>query len=378
MKILFLTDGITPYVTGGMQQFANILVKLLLNKNISITLVHCGFKGQTEFNDTFESHFSSEERKKLESIFIPFLNKGKWPGHYIYENKVYSNLIYNKLKGRLNEFNLIYAQGFTGWAFGKTKNRPKLLVNFHGFEMYQAAPNLKVKLEHLLLRPFVKNNCLRSDYVYSFGGKITTIIKKLGISEQKILNQSNGIESKWIHQASLTKKPLHFIFIGRNERRKGIEELTQAIIELRRSNQINFKFTFIGPIVPNDELKSSVDYLGEIKDQPKIHEHLRNADILVCPSHAEGMPTVILEAMANGLAIITSDVGASSKMIDGNGILLSKITPLTITNAILNLDQLPIAEIDQMKIKSIGLVESKFIWERIAKNIVEDFQQILS
>jgi len=196
MNVLFLTDGITPYVTGGMQQFAHVLVKLLLNKDINITLVHCGEKGSSKFSDDISQHFEKEQLNRLETVFIPFLNKGKWPGHYIYENKVYSQLIFQHFKDQLNDFDIVYAQGFTGWAFGKQKIKPKLLVNFHGFEMYQKAPNLKVKIEHLMLRPSVKSNCKRSDYVYSFGGKITDIIKSLGVAEDKILNQSNGIEAK--------------------------------------------------------------------------------------------------------------------------------------------------------------------------------------
>ena len=360
MNILFLTDGITPYVTGGMQQFANVLIKLLLKQGVSITLVHCGRKGETTFSEDLSSQFNSLEDEQLKTVFIPFLNKGKWPGHYIYENKIYSELAYQHFKDQLDNFDIIYAQGFTGWAFGKKPLKPKLLVNFHGFEMYQKAPNLKVKLEHFLLRPFVKSNCSRADYVYSFGGRITDILKNIGIPEAKILDQSNGIETRWLHEPKATSKPLQFIFIGRNERRKGIEELSEALIQLKQKGQFNFEFNFIGPIVPHHELEDKVSYLGEIKDQALIHQYLQNADVLVCPSHAEGMPTVILEAMANGLAIITSNVGASSKMINENGILLEAPSPTSIIKAINQINSADISTIDHMKQKSFNLVKDAF------------------
>ncbi|MFK8046324.1 MAG: glycosyltransferase family 4 protein, partial [Crocinitomicaceae bacterium] len=366
MNVLFLTDGITPYVTGGMQQFASVLVKLLLNQNISITLVHCGEKGSSEFTNDILQHFEKKQLRRLKTVFIPFLNKGKWPGHYIYENKVYSQLIYQHFKAQVNDYDIVYAQGFTGWAFGRQTIKPKLLVNFHGFEMYQKAPSLKVKIEHLMLRPFVKSNCKRSDYVYSFGGKITEIIKSLGISEDRILNQSNGIEAKWLNKSNNTNQPLRYIFIGRNERRKGIEELTEALLQLKASHKLNFKFTFIGPIPPNSELVDKVDYVGEIKNQALIHEHLQKSDVLICPSHAEGMPTVILEAMANGLVIIGSDVGATSKMIDGNGILLENSSPDSISSAIKQITNTPKEKIEVMKLKAFELVKSQFIWEEIA------------
>ena len=45
---------------------------------------------------------------------------------------------------------------------------------------------------------------------------------------------------------------------------------------------------------------------------------------MVCPSYSEGMPNVILEAMARGLAIIATDVGAIAEMVDStNGILMA-------------------------------------------------------
>jgi glycosyltransferase involved in cell wall biosynthesis len=378
MRILFLTDGINPFVTGGMQQYASVLVKLLLNEGVIVTLVHCGERGNDNFTGHIDSLFTSEQIQRLETIFIPFLNQGKWPGHYIYENKKYSNLIYQKLKERLNDFDFVYAQGFTGWAFGKNKMKPKLLVNFHGFEMYQKAPNLKVKLEHYLLRPFVKLNCLNADYVYSFGGKITDIIKALGVKDNKILYQSNGIENKWLSKPKSSSKPLRYIFIGRNERRKGIEELTQALINIKNEKKFDFEFTFIGPIQPHSELRDLAHYTGEIKDQAKIHEYIHSADVLVCPSHAEGMPTVILEAMANGLAIITTDVGASSRMIEENGILLNDVSPKAIKNAITTICNTPKANLDKMKTNSLKMVKKDFIWEVIARKLVMNLQQILT
>ena len=377
MNILFLTDGITPYVTGGMQKHSLILVKLLLKKGIQITLVHCGYTNQAEFSTDYKAIFSEIELKNLTIKFVPFLNKGRYPGHYIYENKVYSKRIYELFKNQLNKFDIVYAQGFTGWAFVKQTMKPKVLVNFHGFEMFQKAASLKVKFEHLLLRPFVKLICKKSDFVYSFGGQIDQILLKIGIPQSKILDQSNGIELKWIKDSFQNHKPLNFVFIGRNERRKGIEELTKSLIKLKEQNQINFNFTFIGPIEPNQTIVSNqIKYLGEIKSQTKIHQILSSSDVLVCPSYAEGMPTVILEAMANGLAIITTDVGASSKMINGNGIVLKNVEPQSISQAIINLNSISNSDLEDMKKSSLSLVKSKFIWEQVADDIIKDLKRI--
>ena len=58
-------------------------------------------------------------------------------------------------------------------------------MKFHGYEMYQYAPNFKIKLQHLMLRPFVKKINLNADVV-SYGGKVTQIIKSIGSKFQNI------------------------------------------------------------------------------------------------------------------------------------------------------------------------------------------------
>ena len=84
----------------------------------------------------------------------------------------------------------------------KVNFKTKVGVKFHGYEMYQYAPNFKIKLQHLMLRPFVKKINLKADVVFSYGGKITQIIKNLGVSNSKIfavnysLSDSDFLESK--------------------------------------------------------------------------------------------------------------------------------------------------------------------------------------
>ncbi|MFD1553490.1 glycosyltransferase family 1 protein [Putridiphycobacter roseus] len=378
MNILFLTDGITPYVTGGMQKHSMILVRLLLDRNIKVTLVHCGNTGASSFEENVAEQFTAAQNNLLHIQFIPFLAKGKLPGHYIIENKAYSKAIFHKYEAQLDQFDFVYAQGFTGWEFVNQPIQPKVLVNFHGFEMFQIAANPKVQLEHAMLRPVVKRLCKKADYVYSFGAKIDDILLKIGLAPQKILDQSNGIESKWIKpNISKNNLPLKFIFIGRNERRKGIEELTQALLNISNNNIFNFSFTFIGPIPPNKILTNkNVEYLGEIKNPHVIQEHLSNADVLLCPSYAEGMPTVILEAMANGLAIIGTDVGATAKMIQHNGLVIPDSSPESIQNAMVSMIQMPVEELTAFKKQSLKLVKEQFVWEKIADSIVHQLKGI--
>ena len=91
--------------------------------------------------------------------------------------------------------------------------------------MFQFAPNLKIKLQHLFLRVFVRWNTKHADYVYSYGGKITTIIENLGVSKELIKEIPSAIDPGWLNQNIKTSQSLKFLFVGRNERRKGIKEI---------------------------------------------------------------------------------------------------------------------------------------------------------
>ena len=63
-----------------------------------------------------------------------------------------------------------------------------------------------------------------------------------------------------------------------------------------------------------------------------------SCDVLICPSYSEGMPNVILEAMARGLAIIATDVGAISEMVDStNGILMANNKSQLIMSSIMEI-----------------------------------------
>ena len=99
----------------GMQKHSLLLAKFLAQKGCRIVLVHCG---GGLFSENLKIS-SSDELKNIEEICIKFPKTDPFPGHYVRENKAYSRDIFVELEGRLNEFDLIYGQGFTAWHFIK-------------------------------------------------------------------------------------------------------------------------------------------------------------------------------------------------------------------------------------------------------------------
>lgn len=80
-------------------------------------------------------------------------------------------------------------------------------------------------------------------------------------------------------------------------------------------------------------LESRVNFTGYVEND-ELPEHLNQADLFVLPSLNEGMSNAILEGMASGLPVITTDVGGSEELIDGNGFLVEKKDSAGISNVV--------------------------------------------
>ncbi|MFZ1666304.1 MAG: glycosyltransferase family 4 protein, partial [Flavobacteriales bacterium] len=102
-----------------------------------------------------------------------------------------------------------------------------------------------------------------------------------------------------------------------------------------------------------------------------------SSDVLVCPSYSEGMPTVIMEAMASGLAILATDVGAVNQQVEGNGWLLPSPEVGSIQSALEQAVRISAADLTAMKEKSLDRASSRFTWGKVIKRKMELLQLML-
>ena len=90
------------------------------------------------------------------------------------------------------------------------------------------------------------------------------------------------------------------------------------------------------------------------------------------------MPTVILEAMASGLAVIATDVGAVSEMVsEQNGWLISPGNTHQLRQALLNAIHASDEELTNKKIKSQFIVREHFTWDKVIQKTIETIQTII-
>lgn len=116
-----------------------------------------------------------------------------------------------------------------------------------------------------------------------------------------------------------TDDTITITFIGSISRSKGILDLFEALSAIKERNwQLSIAGEFINTdfkkVVMESQLynsiKNNVKFLGYAYEDHKV-KLLKNNDILVLPSYAEGMPISLLEAISYGNAIVTTNVGAN-------------------------------------------------------------------
>lgn len=373
MKITLLTDGIYPYVMGGMQKHSFFLAKYFAKVKVNVDVYHyIPIESKTVLEP-----FSTEELKYINLIEIPYPKSRSFPGHYLYERYLYSKEIESVFMS-LKKPDFIYVKGFAGWSLLKNKNKLKIRtpmgVNFHGYEMFQRWPDFKTGMHLQILKLPVLYHMKKADYLFSYGGKISELIKLKGF-QKKIIEIPTGISSSWLNTTNVTNKNLKvkFVFVGRAERRKGIQEINKVISSLRN---LNFEFHFIGPIAEPLKLNlPRIYYHGAIYNEEEIKVILDKMDVLVCPSYSEGMPNVIMEGMARGLAIIATNVGAVSLMVDQeNGWLLEGDIVPSLSTAILAALNCRQEELILKKQHSIDKVRENFTWEKVIQKTIKTLE----
>lgn len=115
-----------------------------------------------------------------------------------------------------------------------------------------------------------------------------------------------------------------FIFVGRLTPIKGLRVLLEAFVEARRTRP-DIHLTLVGDGDDRAYLEGLAAPLGDAVrftgylSQEEVAQALADADALLLPSFAEGLPVVLMEAMASGKPVIATQVAGVSELVE-NGV----------------------------------------------------------
>ena len=179
-------------------------------------------------------------------------------------------------------------------------------------------------------------------------------------------------------------KEYDIIFVGRLERAKGVDVLLKAIQILEKNRSVALRVAIVGDgsqvgylrrITQDLEIRSRVEFLGIRQD---ISQLMRNSKVFVLPSRWEGLPMVILEAMANKVPIIATSVGGIPEIIsDGvTGLLVKTDDPEELAEKVrMLLDDSSLRK--RLSISAFEKVKSEYSIKEYCTNVLRLYEEVL-
>lgn len=141
------------------------------------------------------------------------------------------------------------------------------------------------------------------------------VIDELHVAPEKVRIVINGVPAPELPNKQRTNVKFNLLFLGNLSERKGVSDLLRALSNPGfDSQQLALTIAGGGDIEHYQQLAQQlrvdnlVSFAGWV-DQAQAAALLSKADALILPSYDEGLPLVILEAMASGVAVICTPVG---------------------------------------------------------------------
>ena len=203
-------------------------------------------------------------------------------------------------------------------------------------------------------------------------------------AKNKVHVIANGIDIPEKVPARDSRETLHLLCLGRIEKEKGMHHAVRAITEFKTEN-VKLDIVGTGPYL--DELKLLITKLGideivschgRVEDD-ELSELFALADIYLMPTtRQEGLPLTILEAMANGLPVIASDIGGISGVIkdEEDGVL---VKPGDVAELIEAIRLLKNDEDKRLRLSSAArkTIEDRYSKERMVDETLAVFSSVM-
>lgn len=193
----------------------------------------------------------------------------------------------------------------------------------------------------------------------------------------------NGVNvDRYTPSATRNWNTPRLLFVGRFVHQKGLDLLLPALGQL---TDLPWDFTAIGDGPQREALEAfaarlgiaeRIHFLGWQRDG-ELEKHYRESNLFVLPSRHEGMPNVVLEAMASGLPVLATRIAGSEELILP-GITGELVPPEDVPALVAALRQLMTDAGLRRRLGSAGRqrVEGAFNWSNVAQRYLSLLQSV--
>jgi len=215
-----------------------------------------------------------------------------------------------------------------------------------------------------------------ADRVISLSDYWRTVLSER-VSESKLVVVPNAIDPDE-YEPSYNIDPPVATFVSNHIKRKGIRELVAAIDRLDDPD-FRIEIAGSGPLshLAEDLAADSpaVTYRGYVSETEK-RRLIEQSNLYVLPTYAEGLPIALLEGMAGGNAVLTTDVGAIPEVVDKkSGWVVPPGDVDALTDALREFSENPRATADMGR-HNRRIVEDRFAWPVVVERLTDIYRSI--
>jgi glycosyltransferase involved in cell wall biosynthesis len=262
---------------------------------------------------------------------------------------------------RLASYDVVVFHSYLGWAFHAA--RPLLdsaahvvtVTSFHGLEplYFHAVSDEAARTGHRLSSRYrilqgvvmprlLRATCRASDAVFCLNSAEAAFVVDRGwAATDRVHVLPNGVEDESFVARAPRSQRRELLFIGQWLPAKGTAYLVEAFADVARSADV--RLTCIGTGASADVVTAA--FPGDVRarvhvvpslDRDGVYQALRAADVFVFPTLSEGFSKALLEAMAAGLPIVATGVGAAVDVLQHgqNALLVPPASAPAVTAAV--------------------------------------------
>lgn len=376
MKILVISHEYPP-IGGGGANACMFLTKEFADKGHSVTILTTKYQNQPE--ETTENGVKIYRvkclRKKVEnSNFIEMFTF--LLGAYIKADELEKKEKYDVC--------LVFFGIPSGPIALHLKNKYKLpyVIRSGGGDI--PGTQKRYKYIYMLLGPVLRKIWKESSEIIANSQGLRD--RALAFEDRYLISViENGVDTSFFEPGEKRDEQgtVRLLFVSRLIERKGLQFIIPKLKDISEKvykecgKRIELVVVGDGPyrqqlesIAVQTECSKLIKFEGQ-KNKQEVKEYYKNSDIFLLPSMWEGMPNVVLEAMACGLPIIMTPCEGSKELIKGNGVI-SPIEKFEDNIVTLCVDE---AMRNQFGKKSLELIKNNFEWKAIAERYLDTLQK---
>lgn len=277
----------------------------------------------------------------------------------------------------LNHTHFIFPDGLLAWSIKQFTQLP-YVITAHGSDVPGYNPH-RLKVAHKLMAPLwatvIQNaaqiicpsESLRSLLIAARGGKKNPAVIPNGIDPGKFQHDK--------------PKKRRILMVTRMLERKGIQYALKALEGLQLGHEVHIVGD--GPYLPTlrqmaQATGNNLTFWGWLDDRsPEFKELFETSSIYVFPSEAENFPIVLLEAMAAGMAIITTKETGCAEVVGDAALLVKSRDAATIRKALVFLANNP-EHCKELGKAARQRLEAHFSWTAVAKRYVALYEKVVN